>query len=204
MIKEINSRINGVYNDLKAFIYIRKHNLQHKEDDIGGGNITMALVLFTTLSFLGKIQYFVDKKGVVKFDSEGIPVINEEHAFFHLIKLLHANKINLGLPDRNNSILSLVWKGFRNKLAHVNTIENGKQAMSFIIGDPENLLTVRGILNKLSGKEAFEHDGSDRNWRVNVDILLANLPAICNIVVGEVKKANLEYPQLENLRKVIG
>lgn len=50
----INERIGGVYSDLKAFVYIRKNNLQHDvtDDGLGGGNITQALTLFTALNFL--------------------------------------------------------------------------------------------------------------------------------------------------------
>ena len=200
----IDDRVNGVYSDLRGFVYIRKHNLQNSKEEIGGGNITQAMALFSLLNFLAKIQYFLDKNGAIGLKESGEPDIIEENAFIHLVRKLDSEGIILGLPAKDSSTLKLVWSGFRNKLSHVSNVEFGKQVMVYVIGDPNNSLTVSEILDKVKDKQAFEHDGDFRNWRVNADILLANIPRIKQIVVDQLHNANQSTVNYELLEKVIG
>src|SRR5688572_18319303 len=54
----INDRVVGIVNDLKTFVDLRKDNRQHGEntygDNLGGGNMVMALGLFSSLGLLSK------------------------------------------------------------------------------------------------------------------------------------------------------
>lgn len=200
--KIIDQRVTGIYNDLKAFVYIRKHNLQHQEDGIGGGNITQAIALFTILNFLGKIQYFIDKKSGIDLEENGDPKIIEEYAFYYLIDALRKAGIDLGLSIHDNETLGIVWKGFRNKLAHVSTVEDGKQVLVFTNSSSVSQYAIQQILENIKNKIPFEHDGSNRNWRINVDILLAKLPEIKMAVVQNLNNEN--NLDLNLLRKVVG
>jgi hypothetical protein len=200
----INERVDGVYNDLRGFVYIRKHNLQNSSEHIGGGNITQAMALFSLLNFLGKIQYFFDVNGTIEIMDTGEPKINEEVAFIHLMRKLDEDEINLGLPIDKSDTLKMVWSGFRNKLAHVSNVEYGKQVMVYVINDPSNTLTVSGILDKVKNKVMFEHDGHHKNWRVNADVLLANIPIIKKIVVDQIYQADQTTFDYETLEKIIG
>lgn len=200
----INDRVDGVYSDLRGFVYIRKHNLQNSKEQIGGGNITQAMALFSLLNFLAKIQYFLDKDGAIQLKDSGEPDIIEENAFIHLVRKIDSDGINLGLPANDTDTLKLVWSGFRNKLAHVSNVEFGKQVMVYVIGDPNDSLTVSKILERVKDKQAFEHNGDFRNWRVNADILLANIPRIKQIIVDQIHEAELSTLNYKLLEKVIG
>jgi hypothetical protein len=76
---KLQERTTWVYNDLKAFLYIRLHALQHKDDNIGGGNISTATVLFVTLGLLAKVNYFVEKPE--KFDIKLAKLTRRQHSF---------------------------------------------------------------------------------------------------------------------------
>lgn len=127
----IDERVDGVYDDLKGFAYIRIHSLQHGEDNLSRGDITAAIALFSVLNFLGKIQYYLDEKDKTPLENED-PKIVEEVAFIHLVRKLSEAGIELGLPTDETDALKLVWNGFRNKLAHVSSVEDGKQVMVYV------------------------------------------------------------------------
>ncbi len=190
--EDILDRIAGVQNDLKAFIYIRKHNLQHKgtSDNIGGGNIVVALSLFTALNFLGKTYYCVKRPD--KFNPDG-SAINETETFVHFMKFIQSSGLDLGLSG-NGEILELVWSGFRDYLAHRLTVEPGKAVLSFEFR-PGHSGSIEDILEKAKSHKVFEHDGSNRNWIVNGDSLLSYLPDVTRITVDfllESKDVNTE------------
>lgn len=200
----IDDRIDGIANDLKAFVYIRIHSIQHGSDDIGGGNVTSAIALFSALNFLAKIQYYLDKRGRTPIDDTGMPLINEEVAFIHLVKKLADENISLGLPTDNMDALKLVWSGFRNKLAHVSTVQDGKQVMAYTITDAPGGLTPTLLLSEIKNEEPFQHDGQYRNWKLNVDVLLAKLPMIKRLITHQLcngDQTTIDYALLE---KIIG
>lgn len=193
----VEDRVVGVENDLKAFIYIRKHSLQHKEDNIGGGNIVVALSLFTTLSFLGKVYYCVIQPGKFKLDGKAK---NETETFVQFMKFIQTSGIDLGLTN-NGEVLELVWHGFRDYLAHRLTVEPGKSVITFYF-EPEHKGTITEILANAKAHKAFEHDGSNKNWTVNGDTLLAYLPVITGKVTEFVKNREGLNPDL--LKRVVG
>jgi len=197
----IDERVDGIYNDLRAYVYIRIKGLQHGPESIGGGNITQAIALFSVLNFLGKIQYYFDKLEHLPLDSRGEPVIVEERGFIHLIRKLDSEHINLGLPADNSDALKLVWSGFRNKLAHVSNPEFGKQIMAYTVDDRSGNLTIDGLLTRIMSEDAFTHDGNLRNWHLNVDVLLAKLPHVKDAVKRQLhsKDTALDYATLEKI-----
>lgn len=203
VIRTIEDRIGGVCNDLKTFVYIRKNNLQHdvSNDSLGGGNITQALTLFTALNFLSKIHYFVHKNGNVDV-IDGKPKINETDAFKILIRKLNSNDIKLGLPD-DDTTLNIAWSGFRNKLAHVNTVQDGKKVIVFVVNHPKEGVSVDDFLEKNSHHLSFKGDENNRNWVLNADILLAKLPHIKDFVINQLKLKQGSI-DLGILREVIG
>lgn len=177
----MRDRIVGVNNDLKAFIYIRKNNLQHKEEDIGGGNIVVALSLFTAINFLAKCYYCTVRPD--KFNPEG-HAEDETACFIAFMRYLQTQGLQLNLP-RDGDVLGLVWNGFRNYLAHRLTVEPGKSVISFTF-EPENTGTIDEILSKANSHPVFEHDGNSRNWRVNGDVLLAKLIPITEVTASHI------------------
>lgn len=171
----MRDRVYGVSNDLRSFIYIRNNDLQHKEDNLGGGNTVAALSLFTALCFLGKCYYCVERPD--KFDDK--LEANETEVFIAYVRFLQSKGVNLSLP-MNGEALTLVWNGFRNFLAHRLKVEDGKQVLAFVFDEPMDG-TIDDILKKAGTHPVFEHNGSERNWTINGDSLLSKLMEITDI-----------------------
>jgi hypothetical protein len=194
----IKDRVLGPENDLKSFVYIRKNRLQHQDpDNLGGGNIVAALSLFTMLNFLGKSFYCVKKPD--KFDRI-TGEVNETETFVQFYKYLHGQGVDLGLPT-DGSVLDLVWKGFRNYLAHLMVPETGKASLTFQFDEIHNG-TIAEILDMARTHKPFEHDGSNRNWRVNCDVLLAWMPKITEVVTKFIE--DTDDTDIDLLKKVVG
>lgn len=198
-IGNIEDRILGVQNDLKAFIYIRKNNLQHKgKDNIGGGNIVVALSLFTCLNFLGKTYDCVARSS--EFDPDSGRASNETKTFIHFMRFIQEQGIDLNLP-RDGEVLRLIWSGFRDYLAHRLTVEPGKSVITFTFS-PNHDGSIADILIKARDHKVFEHDGNNRNWIVNGDSLLAYLPDIIDKTIDFIR--NKDDINTDLLLKVIG
>lgn len=174
----MKDRVFGVSNDLKAYVYIRNNNIQHKDGNIGGGNTVAALSLFTALNFLAKCYYCTLKPK--KFDEKGY--VDETASFIAFMKFIQAQQIDLNLPE-NGEILSLVWNGFRNHLAHRLTVESGKSVLNFIFEEPIEG-TIDEILERAGKHPVFEHQGDNRNWVVNGDSLLSKLMPIADVTAN--------------------
>jgi hypothetical protein len=140
--RDLEERTNWVYNDLKAFQFIRLNSLQHKKDNIGGGNISMATLLFIMLSLYSKINYFIERPD--KFRDDG--TVNEQEAFIKFAKQLKAEGIITSLPE-NGKPLALIWTGFRDHLVHRLTVENGKAAAAFTFTAIVPAMTLEELMN---------------------------------------------------------
>lgn len=197
-IGNIEDRVLGVQNDLKAFLYIRKNNLQHKKDDIGGGNMVVALSLFTCLNFLGKIYDCAERPS--EFYANNGRAKNETVTFIHFMRFIQKRGIDLNLPA-DGDVLTLVWSGFRDHLAHRLTVEPGKSVITFTY-NPNEDGSINDMLVKAKKDKVFEHDGNSRNWRVNGDSLHAYLPDIVNTTTEFLR--NREDVDTDLLLKVIG
>lgn len=197
-IEDIEDRVGGVFNDLKAFVYIRNNNLQHKKENIGGGNMVTALSLFTCINFLAKTYYCTIRKD--KFDVENGSSLNETEAFVHYMNFIQKSGLDLGLPSKGN-ILELVWSGFRDWLAHRLTVQPGKQVINFIF-EVDSKATIAESLKYAKKHKVFQDDGNGRNWVVNCDVLLANLPDIIKLTTEHLK--SVEDIDNKLLLKVIG
>ncbi|HVI69281.1 MAG TPA: hypothetical protein VM581_02385 [Magnetospirillaceae bacterium] len=196
-IGNIEDRLLGVQNDLKAFVYVRQNNLQHStKDNIGGGSIVVALSLFTALNFLGKTYYCIARPD--KFNEDG-SAKNETATFVNFMKFIQRD-IDLGLST-NGQVLELVWSGFRDHLAHRLTVEPGKSIITFQF-EPSHEGSISDILERVKGRQVFGHDGNHRNWIVNGDVLLAVLPDIIAKTIEFIASSDADNVDL--LLKVIG
>jgi hypothetical protein len=115
------------------------------------------------------------------------------------MKFLNEGAIVLGLPAEED-VLGLVWNGFRNNLAHRLIVEPGKSLITFYFETIQDG-SIAKILANAKTHIAFSHDGSYRNWTVNCDALLAQLPAI-TAEVTEFIQSHQDF-NLNILRKVI-
>ncbi len=178
----LEERTSWIYNDLKAFQYIRLKRLQHGPDDIGGGNISMATLLFVMISLYSKINYFIERPD--KFHEDG--TVNEQEAFIKFAHQLKEAGIIHTMPNGGDS-LGLIWRGFRDHLVHRFTIEDGKSAATFVFSSIQPDTTVTHLLDACLSEEVFAHDGNERNWTVNCDALHAKLPELCKFVIDKLR-----------------
>ncbi len=198
-IENIEDRIAGVFNDLKAFVYIRNNNLQHRDEDIGGGNMVTALSLFSCINLLAKAYYCTVNPD--KFDDDTGQCLNETTAFLHFMRFVQKSGLDLGLPS-NGEVLERVWGGFRDWLAHRLTVQPGKQVINFTF-DISKQNSIQESLEYAKKHKVFQDDDNDgRNWVVNCDVLLARLPEIVEITVNHLR--NTDEIDNDLLLKVIG
>jgi hypothetical protein len=193
----IRDRIDGVYNDLKAYLYIRKHNLQHQDENIGGGNMVVGLSLFACLNFLGKTYYCTVRPD--KFKEDG-SAKNETEVFVHFSNFLKQNEIELGLPN-NGSELESIWNGFRDYLAHRLAPKSGKSILTFIF-EPQEKGTISEILIEAKKHPVFTYNDKNKDWELNGDALLAKILEITEITSLHI--LNQENIDADLLLKVIG
>lgn len=197
VVKIIQERVGGLCADHRAFIYVRANNL-HVDHNLGGGNITSALAAFSALSLLTKICYFIDKPQRFTPHNSLYFTVNETDAFKHFIKILSINGIELGVAKDDTEGQRLIWDGFRDYLAHLGTVEHGKQVVTFEFKKPsrgEPVPTVAARIKKMSERQVFEHDGGGRNWRVYIDVLFAKLELV---ILPFVESKVIEYPVNED------
>lgn len=190
VVKIIQERVGGLCADHHTFVYIRANNL-HVENGLGGGNITSALAAFSALSLLTKICYFIDKPQRFAPHDSVYFTVSETDAFSHFIKILSRNGTELGVNKDDTGGQKLIWNGFRDYLAHLGTVEHGKQVVTFEFKQPRRgqpAPTLDARIEKMLEWPVFEHDGSGRNWRVYIDVLFAKLekeilPFVANKVI---------------------
>lgn len=192
--KTLEERTNWIYNDLKAFQYIRLNGLQGGKDEIGGGNISMATLLFIMISVYAKALYFINNSHAF---NAATGQTNETEAFKLLFRGLKSSGVITDLPDDDTS-LDMIWRGFRHRLVHRFTVENGKSAATFIYPEPNHGFSVSQIMAALDSEQVFQDDGNGRNWVVNCDVLHAKLPDINKFVCDELKmNPNIDVLKLE-------
>ncbi len=197
----ITERINGAYNDLRAFIFIRIHYYHKNEPYVGGGNMTMALTLFSALNYLSKIYYCIMSPEKFNIDVNGKITVNETHAFKKFARHLISQDILSGIT-MDDSALSLVWNGFRDHLAHKITVQNGKvvYTFEFEVSDMKNTNMDQVMLSLKKGN-VFIANNEGRDWHVNVDVLLSILPEITESLLGVLNTSNIKNYEL--LKRVV-
>lgn len=207
VVKIIQERVGGLCADHRTFVYVRANNL-HTDKGLGGGNITSALAAFSALSLLTKICYFIDKPQRFTPHDTVYFTVSETDAFSHFIKLLSQNGIELGVSKDDSGGQKLIWDGFRDYLAHLGTVEHGKQVITFAFkqprrGQPSPTLDAR--IEKMSGWQVFEHDGGGRNWRIYIDVLFAKLEKIILpfVITKVIEYAVDEDEAARNLYKLV-
>jgi hypothetical protein len=181
--KTLEERTNWIYNNLKAFQYIRLNGLQGGKDEIGGGNISMATLLFIMISVYAKALYFINNSHTFNATTGQT---NETDAFKLLFRGLKSSGVITDLPDDDTS-LDMIWRGFRHRLVHRFTVENGKSAATFIYPESNHGFSVSQIMVALDSEQIFQDDDNGRNWVVNCDALHAKLPDIYKYVCDTLK-----------------
>lgn len=181
----VEDRILGIENDLRTFVDLRTHNRQHRNndhnDDIGGGNIVMALSLFAVLGLLSKVYVCITSNEASKYDSyfnEHGHAKDEQKLFVEYAKFLGNGYDLFETDDPSNRTLKGVWECFRDFTTHLLVPDQGNIIITYswetAPGKPVN--DVLADIRANHGIRAFER--KDTGWLVNVDKLLSVLPEI--------------------------
>jgi hypothetical protein len=96
-----------------------------------------------------------------------------------------------------------MWNGFRNYLVHRFAVEDGKRVLSHATFEPAYQMSgsVTSLLDSYRSHEIFKHDGYERNWSINCDVLHAKLPETSEYVCRKLRSNNVD---IERLDRIVG
>jgi hypothetical protein len=184
----ISDRVVGIVNDLKTFVDLRKDNRQHGRntygDNLGGGNMVMALSLFSSLGLLSKAYVAVASNERGEFEAsfnEHGHARDEQRVFVEFIEFLGDATPLFEPGSRSRTSYRKVWERFRDFTTHTLVPDQGNIVITFTW--PEKQTTsVEEILVGISQKEdVFPFQNSENSWTVNVDKLLSLLPEMTRL-----------------------
>lgn len=239
----LDSRIDFVLQDAKTYIYVRKEGLQESEGLGGGNFATAyaLFALFNLISkvhyYLHKPSKFVspdkvrqvqqlkqqlleqseaDNKKLIR-DSFMVPrelQTNELNAFVEFARELEETGLVLRLEHVNaHDDFATIWNGFRNMLAHLATVQDGKGIMAYELKKywPDNInkstsidTVLREIRQDSDKFPPFFYVNSRSGWIMNIDALVAILDdvrALTNKCLDESTMTDDELDKLSMLLK---
>jgi hypothetical protein len=229
----LNDRVGNVVNDVKTYLHVRIHHTHEQHGLGGGNITGAAILFnaINLLSkvnyFIDKPECFADedlkqkvkqqkrdtlaliedrdsRKLVEKYLREPrINETNETEAFIYFVHCLHESGIDLGVPSDNREVIQRVWNGFRNKLAHISSVEDGKQAITFTFKGNGARDVDEFIAKIRQTYKPLESADNTRNWLVNVDVLASYMPDILKFTTEKLARADLSNESKERLAKII-
>lgn len=123
LISFIKNRTQNITNDCRTFLWFKSvHNKEYKSINnlrIGGGNLLMAIGLFSSMEYLCKIYY------VLKIGYENIPNSDKQKGRNDikwqkpLNVLITDYPADFGIKSLSSDKIKLFWKNWRHKLAHL-------------------------------------------------------------------------------------
>lgn len=184
----IDDRIIGIFNDLKTYIDLRKDNRQHRNNDygdnLGGGNMVMALGLFSALGLLSKAYMAVASSERGEFDksfNDRGYARDEQKIFVEFVEFLGDNVALFDPQSRSRTSYRKVWERFRDFTTHTLVPDQGNIVVTYSWKEKQ-AKSVDEILEQIKQDgNAFPFENNDNSWTVNVDKLLSLLPEITNI-----------------------
>lgn len=237
----LSQRVEFVLGDAKTYIYARKEGLVDAHGLGGGNFATayalFALInlLSKTHYYLHKPSRFASPDDVAEAkqlktsllqlldapykrlarDNIRIPRImetNEEEAFIDFAQELEVGGLRIWLHhDSVRKDLGVIWKGFRNMLSHVATVQDGKGIMAYSLRQyqPEtgNSTTVNEILQELRMQQAefppFFYVNSRPGWVMNIDVTTALLDDMLRLTHNCIDQSDFDDVNLGHLLNLI-
>jgi hypothetical protein len=200
---DIIERTHQITNDSRAFFWLRSNyykDLQMKELKIGGGNLLVALGLFSALNYLCNIYYCLTKPKNNKFRfKKGIyDPVNKDN-FVHFIKNQQSGVI-FGIEDLDKKELEILWEDWRNNLVHFCTPRYGNTAVAFITKKTKQ--SKKEYLSIINDNDPKRHPflGIRSNWVLSIEILTNKLDIIADYIGNKVLD-NAEDYHINTLRK---
>lgn len=184
--KYITEFIQYIIQDCKSFIYIRLNQIDDYRNHnfgIGGGNILMALGLFSTLGYLSKIFVILSKDNYKKNKWGDI---NETEAFLNLMNI---TPHDLGFKKIGDDNIRKQWRRWRHKLVHLTVPQGQIQAC-----DAEHQPILKNQyqcyleqLKNLRNKNSFNLIPNFELFSVDIDKLVTDVEKISLWVIDQIK-----------------
>jgi hypothetical protein len=204
----VEDRIIGIENDLKTYVDLRIYNRQHQnnefEDNLGGGNMVMALSLFASLGLLSKVYVCITSNEAgtyTDFFNEYGHAKDEQKLFIEFIKFLDNGYDLFEDEPPSNRAIKTVWECFRDFTTHLLVPDQGNSVItsSWRTHPHRSVEDQLRLMRSEHNIKAFEKNGS--NWQVNADKLLSILPDI-KIAVGTFMREHATTCSLDCADKV--
>lgn len=179
----IDDRVLGIINDLSTYIDLRKDNRQHasQNNDLGGGNMVMAIALFAAVNLLSKayIAVMSNEAGEYSdlFDERGYAQ-DEQKVFVRFVESLNPNIGLFAATSRSKTSYRKVWERFRDFTTHVLVPDQGNIVIAHIWSRPQSKTAYELLRELESDASVFAFQSDNGSWTVNVDKLLSLLPKL--------------------------
>ena len=207
-------RAKSLVYDSNTFLKVRTERLFYLGEQFGGGNLLIALGLFSALSYLAKIYVLLeghelpalkdietaknnfkalDKKITDYYRPVRPDEINETLAFTKLLSDQNCPQ-NLGI-DKNE--YAKIYNDIRNHLSHRVAPNRGYTVMTFQTDENYEVpyTDFKRHLNE-SNKSVFEVDGDSLNCYV--DILVRDVEKISEWLIGKVQSDEFSEKNIKN------
>lgn len=176
---------------------------------------------FTSIEYADKTKALKDKiinesrsaeeKKIIK-DIFVIPRVmetNEHNAFIEFARELESKGIKIHEEhESSHKDFSTIWLGFRNMLAHLATVQNGKGVMAYKLEKhwPNNIrqsTPLDRVLDLIKNERLkfppFFYVNNRSGWIMNVDVLVSLIPDIQSITYKCLEDSTLKDDQLKKL-----
>lgn len=188
VISYIADRTGNIVNDAYTFLWVRTTHLKEFEaKGFGGGNLLVALGLFATMNYLGKVYYLLIGNPAHYNEKDELKV-DETQAFKELI-LAVPTISRLGLKEDE---IVPAYKEIRHKLTHRIAPDFGNTMLANISPN-KDFETVRSII-ETDKINTFEYKDGVR--LCDVDRLARDVNKISLWLVGEIKASKFD-PNIE-------
>ncbi|HSX06814.1 MAG TPA: hypothetical protein VLG92_03775 [Candidatus Saccharimonadia bacterium] len=208
----VNDRIIGIIQDLRTYVDLRKDNRQHGgnkyNDNLGGGNMVMAMGLFSALGLLSKVYVVVTSSERGQFDQyfdAQHHAKDEQKIFVEFMEFISGDIGIFMSSQKSKNTYRKVWERFRDFTTHLLVPDQGNFVLTFVWDEPQQK-SVEDVLKSIRADEkvvAFIKDSG--SWTVNVDKLLSLLPEITTQTTGFLLRHDQACTEgcVENLNSVL-
>lgn len=179
----IDDRVLGITNDLSTYIDLRKDNRQHtsQNNNLGGGNMVMAIALFAAVNLLSKAYIAVvsNEAGEYSglFDERG-HAQDEQKVFVRFVESLNPDIGLFAATSRSKTSYRKVWERFRDFTTHVLVPDQGNIVIAYTWSRPQSKTAYELLRELESDAFVFAFQNDNGSWTVNVDKLLSLLPKL--------------------------
>jgi len=195
----LKERIGYVAADARLIMKARIDILNDDDPELGGGNLTVATMLFNSINFLGKVSYFMERPD--RFEVGDCESVNETEVFVYFAKELHDSGL-LIFPSTDGRDLQRIWKGFRNYLVHRLTVQTGKSVVHFEFPEDWQGRTLAETYTYFMTRPVITRNAQGA-FDFYPDVLLAWIEEIQDFVINKVQQSSMDDKEYDKLYGIL-